>query len=134
MLVHLPQLIGSAIINLTTKPFTVQFFLIAQDANGRSCLLQIECRSQFKRLLKDIENDFYDAVVVMDYDRFSRDDKENRARVEKILQQSNALIVTPQRVYDLNGEDQEPFTDIKGVFARYEYRTNSKPPGSPPTT
>ncbi|MFO2550939.1 recombinase family protein [Alicyclobacillus cycloheptanicus] len=86
----------------------------------------INFRPEFKRLLKDIENDFYDAVVVMDYDRLSRGDKEDRARVEKILQQSNTLVVTPTRVYDLNDEDQELITDIEGVFARYEYRMIKK--------
>lgn len=86
----------------------------------------IDFRPEFKRLLKDIENDFYDAVVVMDYDRLSRGDKEDRARVEKILQKSNTLVVTPQRVYDLNDEDQELITDIEGVFARYEYRMIKK--------
>lgn len=82
----------------------------------------IEFRPEFKRLLKDVENDFYDAVVVMDYDRLSRGDKEERARIEKVLKQSNTLVVTPTRVYDLNDEDQELITDIEGVFARYEYR------------
>ncbi len=86
----------------------------------------IDFRPEFNRLLKDIENDFYDAVVVMDYDWLSRGDKEDRARVEKILQQSNTLAVTPQRVYDLNDEDQELITDIEGVFARYEYRMIKK--------
>lgn len=86
----------------------------------------IDYRPEFKRLLKDVENDFYDAVVVMDYDRLSRGDKEDRARVEKILQQSNTLVVTPSRVYDLNDEDQELITDIEGVFARYEYRMIKK--------
>lgn len=82
----------------------------------------IEFRPEFKRLLKDIENDFYDAVVVVDYDRLSRGDKEERARIEKTLKLSNTLVVTPTRVYDLNDEDQELITDIEGVFARYEYR------------
>ncbi|KUO95796.1 recombinase family protein [Ferroacidibacillus organovorans] len=86
----------------------------------------IDFRPEFKRLLKDVENDFYDAVVVMDYDRLSRGDKEDRARVEKILKLSNTLVVTPTRVYDLNDEDQELITDIEGVFARYEYRMIKK--------
>lgn len=86
----------------------------------------IDYRPEFKRLLKDVENDFYDAVVVMDYDRLSRGDKEDRARVEKILKLSNTLVVTPSRVYDLNDEDQELITDIEGVFARYEYRMIKK--------
>ena len=38
-----------SLLNLTAKPFTVQFFLVAQDATGRSCLLQIVRRSPFKR-------------------------------------------------------------------------------------
>lgn len=86
----------------------------------------IDFRPEFKRLLKDVENDFYDAVVVMDYDRLSRGDKEDRARVEKVLKLSSTLVVTPNRVYDLNDEDQELITDIEGVFARYEYRMIKK--------
>ena len=86
----------------------------------------IDYRPEFKRLLKDVENDFYDAVLVMDYDRLSRGDKEDRARVEKVLKLSNTLVVTPTRVYDLNDEDQELITDIEGVFARYEYRMIKK--------
>ena len=35
---------------------------------------RIEFRPEFKRLLSDVENDFYDAVVVVDYDRLSRSD------------------------------------------------------------
>lgn len=62
----------------------------------------------------------------MDYDRLSRGDKEDRARVEKILKNSNTLVVTPNRVYDLNDEDQKLITDIEGVFARYEYRMIKK--------
>ena len=46
--------------------------------------------------------------------------------MEKILQQSNTLVITPPRVYDLNDEDQELITDIEGVFARYEYRMIKK--------
>ncbi len=86
----------------------------------------IEFRPEFKRLLSDVENDFYDAVVVIDYDRLSRGDKEDRARIEKILKRSHTVVVTPIRVYDLNDEDQELMTDIEGVFARYEYRMIKK--------
>ena len=88
---------------------------------GIGSLDSIEYRPEFKRLLSDVENDFYDAVVVIDYDRLSRGDKEDRARIEKILKRSNTVVVTPTRVYDLNDEDQELITDIEGVFARVEY-------------
>ena len=63
---------------------------------------------------------------MVDYDRLSRGDKEDRARIEKILKRSNTVIVTPTRLYDLNDEDQELLTDIEGVFARYEYRMIKK--------
>jgi len=86
----------------------------------------IAFRPEFKRLLSDVENDFYDAVVVVDYDRLSRGDKEDRARIEKSLKRSHTLVITPTRVYDLNDEDQELMTDIEGVFARYEYRMIKK--------
>jgi hypothetical protein len=38
-----------SLTNLVTKPFTVQFFLISQDAAGRRCILQIGRRSEFKK-------------------------------------------------------------------------------------
>ncbi|MHB1956583.1 MAG: hypothetical protein ACYCOU_22870 [Sulfobacillus sp.] len=49
----------------------------------------------------------------MNYDRLSRGDKENRARLEKVLKLSNTLVVTPNPVYDLNNEDQELITDTR---------------------
>ncbi|QSO53016.1 hypothetical protein JZ785_03680 [Alicyclobacillus curvatus] len=37
------------LVNLTTKPFVVQFFIMARDSADRCCLLQLGRRSRFKK-------------------------------------------------------------------------------------
>lgn len=82
----------------------------------------IERRPIFEKLLKEIENEMYDAIAVVEYDRLGRGDKGDQDRIEKTLKKSNTLIATPEKIYDLSNEDDEFSVDIKGLFARREYK------------
>lgn len=83
----------------------------------------IEMRPQFKKLLSEVESELYDAVVVMDYDRLSRGSKNEQGYIEDILKKSNTLIITPSKIYDLNNESDEDYSDFQSFFARHEYKT-----------
>jgi len=48
----------------------------------------IDLRPEMIRLLKDVEDDLYDAIVVMDIDRLSRGDGEEQARIMNKLRRS----------------------------------------------
>lgn len=86
----------------------------------------IDLRPQMIQLLKDIENELYDAVVVVDLDRLSRGDGEEQARIKNILRLTNTLIVTPYKTYDLNDDNDDMFSDFEGLMARVEYKQIKK--------
>lgn len=86
----------------------------------------IDLRPEMKRLLKDIEDDLYDAVIVMDLDRLSRGDGEDQARIKRVMRKSETRLVTTNNIYDFTNENDEMQTDLLSVFARHEYKTIKK--------
>jgi site-specific DNA recombinase len=86
----------------------------------------IEFRPKMKELLNDIANDMFDAVLVVDYDRLSRGGKEDQAVIERTIRDSNTLIITPQKVYDLEDESDALLSDFQGLLARFEYNQIKK--------
>ncbi|MBU3110293.1 recombinase family protein [Clostridium lacusfryxellense] len=86
----------------------------------------IVSRPQMIQLLKDVENEMYDAVVVIDIDRLSRGDGEEQARIKNILRRSGTLIVTPNKVYDLEDDGDDMYSDFEGFIARAEYKQIKK--------
>lgn len=70
----------------------------------------IAARSEFKKLLKRIESPKIKAVLVVDCARLGRPDMEEIGRITKLFRYTNTLIITPQRIFDLNDEwDREQF-------------------------
>lgn len=86
----------------------------------------IDLRPKMIQLLKDIENQLYDAVVVMDLDRLSRGDSEEQGRIKNTLRRSGTLIVTPNKIYDLKDDNDDMFSDFAGLIARQEYKMIKK--------
>lgn len=86
----------------------------------------IELRPIMKKLLDDIESEIYDAVVVVDYDRLSRGDMGEQDKIKKIFRKSNTLIITPNKIYDLNNDVDDTYTDFQGLLARQEYKMITK--------
>jgi site-specific DNA recombinase len=86
----------------------------------------IELRPKFQKLLNDIEEEIFDAVLVVDYDRLSRGDMGQQDKIKKIFKNSKTLIITPQKVYDLNNDIDDTYTDFQGLLARQEYKMIKK--------
>lgn len=86
----------------------------------------IDGRPEMLRLLKDVEQDLYDAVLVVDIDRLGRGELEESGRIKRIFRESNTMILTPTRVYDFNNDEEQIITDIEMVFANYEYKMIKK--------
>jgi site-specific DNA recombinase len=80
----------------------------------------IELRPVFQRLLQDIEEGLFDAVLVVDWDRLGRGDMGDTDRIKKALKKSNTLVITPGKWYDLNDDDFN--VDAKAFIARQEYK------------
>lgn len=76
-------------------------------------------REQLASMLKKLY--MYDAILVMDIDRLSRD-RYTSAAIMKKLKDNNVKIVTADgRITDLNNEQDEIMTGMQEVFANYEY-------------
>jgi DNA invertase Pin-like site-specific DNA recombinase len=81
----------------------------------------VAMRPVFQKLLADIENGIFDAVAVVDIDRLGRGDEQDQGMIKKAFAKSDTLIITPQKVYDLNNDTDKTFVDFKTFLARQEY-------------
>lgn len=86
----------------------------------------ITLRPEMTRLLGDVQEELFDAVVVMDFDRLSRGDSEDQGKIKNILRKAETLIITPQRIYDLSDDGDDMMSDFEGLMARYEYKQIKK--------
>ncbi|TKH07331.1 recombinase family protein [Peribacillus simplex] len=81
----------------------------------------IKEREQMVKLLDRIEQGYYDAVVVMDIDRLSRNEYD-ASLIKKILFQTETYIVTTYRMYDLTRDDDSLLLGITNLIAAGEYK------------
>jgi site-specific DNA recombinase len=82
----------------------------------------IEKRPQMKRLLHDVRNRMYDAVLVMAIDRLGRGALEDQGVILKAFKESGTLVVTPFMTHDLNDEMSEEHTEFQAFMARREFK------------
>lgn len=82
----------------------------------------IKDRPQMQRLLKDVEDYKFDAILVVDYDRLGRGDKTDQGLIETAFAETDTLIITPHEIIDLNTEEGQFKADTKGFISRMEYR------------
>jgi DNA invertase Pin-like site-specific DNA recombinase len=88
----------------------------------------IDERPQMLRLLRDVKNEDYDAVIVMDYDRTGRGSAGDRERIQEVFAMSQTLLITcdDNRVIDFTNDIDLAMAEFQGLFARQEYRTIKK--------
>ncbi|WP_163530846.1 recombinase family protein [Halobacillus ihumii] len=82
----------------------------------------INKRPIFVGLLSMIEAGAFEAVVVVAWDRLTRGSQIDSGRVAETLKDSDTLVLTPTKVYDLNNESDEMMSEFESVIARSEYR------------
>lgn len=78
-------------------------------------------REQMVKLLERVQQDYFDAVVVMDIDRLSRDEYD-ASDIKRILYQTETFIVTPYKMYDLTKDDDSLLLGITNLIASGEYK------------
>ncbi len=84
---------------------------------------KINVRPKMLELLQDVEQQMYDAVVAVHFDRLSRGDESDQARIKKTFAMTETLFVTITRVYDYNNDQDIMMADFEGMMARLEYKT-----------
>ncbi|ARO62398.1 Recombinase family protein [Bacillus cereus] len=83
-----------------------------------------ESRPELNKLLKNVSS--FDAVLVMDIDRLSRD-RYHSAQIMQMFKENHVKIVTADgRITDLNNDQEEIMTGMQEVFANYEYNMIKK--------
>ena len=79
-------------------------------------------RPQMLRLLEDVGALRYDAVLCMDIDRLGRGDMTSQGIILDTFRHAGCKIMTPRRVYDLNDEMDETYSEFEAFMARQEYK------------
>lgn len=79
-------------------------------------------RPQMLRMLSDIENNCYDAVLCMDIDRLGRGAMSDQGIILETLKMSDTKIITPTKTYNLNNEFDEEYTEFESFIARRELK------------
>lgn len=83
-------------------------------------------RPEMLRLLEDVEAGRYDAVLVMDLDRLSRGRMKDQGIILDAFRESNTLIITPEKTYDLSDEIDDELAEFKTFMSRREYKIINK--------
>ena len=80
-------------------------------------------RPKMLKLLDLANTKQYAGVVCMDIERLSRGSSLESGYIMQVFQVNHFKIVTPAKIYDLQNESDEQFTDMKFMFSRYELKS-----------
>lgn len=84
----------------------------------------ISNRPQMQKLLKDVENNLYDGVVVIEVQRLSRGNGIDQEIIKETFKKSGTLIYTLNKVYDLFSGDEidEDMLELSLFLSRQELK------------
>lgn len=80
-------------------------------------------RPKMLELLKEVENNTYFGILVMDIDRLGRGGMKDQGIILDAFKESKTKIITPIKTYDLEDEMDEELTEFKTFFSRRELKT-----------
>lgn len=83
-------------------------------------------RPKMLELLEEIEDDKYDAVLVMDLDRLGRGNMREQGIILEAFKEHNTKIITPNKIYDLDNEFDEEYSEFEAFMARKELKIIKK--------
>lgn len=79
-------------------------------------------RPQMLRLLEEVEQGRFGAVLCMDLDRLGRGGMSDQGIILETLKNADTKIVTPRKTYDLRNELDEEYTEFETFLARRELK------------
>lgn len=79
-------------------------------------------RPEMLRLLKDVEEEKYDAVLCMDIDRLGRGSMAEQGVILEAFKTSGTKIMTPAKTVDLDNDADEDYTEFKTFLSRQELK------------
>lgn len=75
-------------------------------------------RPVMQQLLRDVEDNIYDAVVCVDLDRLGRGDLVDWGQIKRVFQKTNTYMVTPSSLYNLNDDNEEFAVDLQTLILK----------------
>lgn len=79
-------------------------------------------RPEMLELLKEVEQGLYDGVLCMDMDRLGRGNMQEQGLILETFKKSKTKIVTPRKIYDLQDEFDEEYSEFEAFMARKELK------------
>ena len=83
----------------------------------------ISTRPQMQKLLRDVENNLWDGVLVMELERLARGDTKDQGTVAQAFKLTDTLIITPSKTYNPLNEFDEEYFEFGLFMSRREYKT-----------
>ena len=83
-------------------------------------------RPEMLKLLDEVEEGLYNAVLVKDFDRLGRGNMMEQGIIIETFRKTGTKIITPDKLYDLENEFDEEYIDISAFFARKELKMITK--------
>lgn len=80
-------------------------------------------RKEMQKLLKDVENEKWTGVLVVEVERLARGDTADQGCVSKAFKYSHTKIITPVKTYDPDNEFDEEYFEFGLFMSRREYKT-----------
>ncbi|GMA50192.1 serine recombinase [Alicyclobacillus contaminans] len=79
-------------------------------------------RPEMQQLLYNVRDGKFDAVLCMDIDRLGRGNMVDQGLIQDTFKSSGTLIITPRKVYDLQDELDEEWSEFEAFMARRELK------------
>lgn len=79
-------------------------------------------RTEMLKLLDNIPKKLYDAVLCIDLDRLGRGSAADSEKIFDVLKEYDVKIITLKKIYDLNNEYDEDYSEFEMFMARKELK------------
>ncbi len=83
----------------------------------------IAARPVMQLLLDEVEQGIWEGVLVVEIDRLARGNSIDQGIIAQTFKYSNTRIITPNKVYDPNNDNDEIFFEFSLFMSRQEYRS-----------
>lgn len=82
----------------------------------------IEARPEIQKMLLEVEQGHFKAILVVDVDRLARGDTADQSRISKAFAFSSTKIITQTKIYDPENEADEEYFEFNLFMSRREYK------------
>ena len=110
-------------LEATAKRYNIVIGIVLEEVVSGESLFE---RPRMLEALELLNAGEYAGVLCTDLDRLSRGNSMDSGYIMQVFKINNSLIATPDKVYDLNDDNDEQQTDFKFLFSRFEYKTINK--------